>query len=224
MSRPIAIKIRAKILGVLLRDARLASGKTMKECAEAIGVTSKRIASYERGDSSPSLPAIESLAFYLDAPLDHFWGDQSLSRENQFDRTNFEKIMTLRHRIIGAKLRLARQEAGLTMANVAKSVGVSTAMLRQYERSERPIPLPELEHILQHLNNSIDEFRDYTGLVGQWVSQERNIKQFMDLPPDLQEFVSKPVNQPFLKLAQNLSEMSVEQLRAVAEGLLDITL
>ena len=40
----------------------------------------------------------------------------------------------------------------------------------------------------------------------------------------MQQFVSKPVNQPYLELAQRLSEMSVERLRSVAEGLLEITL
>ncbi|MBC8509927.1 MAG: hypothetical protein H8D34_34190, partial [Chloroflexi bacterium] len=83
---------------------------------------------------------------------------------------------------------------------------------------------PELEHMLKQLNISIDEFRDQTGPVGQWVVQERAIEQFSELPPELQDFVSKPINQPYLELAQRLSEMSVDQLRAVAEGLLDITL
>jgi len=38
------------------------------------------------------------------------------------------------------------------------------------------------------------------------------------------DFISKPVNRPYLQLAQRLSEMSVEKLRMVAEGLLEITL
>jgi len=41
---------------------------------------------------------------------------------------------------------------------------------------------------------------------------------------DLQEFILKPVNQPYLELAQKLSQMSVDKMRDVAEGLLDITL
>jgi hypothetical protein len=44
------------------------------------------------------------------------------------------------------------------------------------------------------------------------------------MPSELQSFVVKPINQPYLELAQRLSEMSVEKLRAVAEGLLEITL
>ena len=41
---------------------------------------------------------------------------------------------------------------------------------------------------------------------------------------ELQGFVCKPINRPYLELAVRLSEMSVEKLRGVAEGLLEITL
>jgi len=224
MAVPIAIKIRAKKLGVLLRDARMSAGKTLKQCGDVLGVSSKRIAAYEKGDNSPSLPELETLAFYLDAPLDNFWGDSSVSVEKKFDRANLDKMVMLRRRIIGAKLRLARQEADLTMKALADKVGISIGMLRAYERSERPIPLPELEFLLKELNITIEELRDQAGPVGQWVIQERNIEKFLELPPELQEFVSKPINQPYLELAQRLSGMSVDQLRSVAEGLSDITL
>jgi hypothetical protein len=44
------------------------------------------------------------------------------------------------------------------------------------------------------------------------------------LPVELQDFVSKPINRPYLEIAHRLSEMPADQLRAVAEGLLAITL
>ena len=46
----------------------------------------------------------------------------------------------------------------------------------------------------------------------------------MELPAELQAFVSQPVNRPYLELAIKLSSMSSDKLRSVAEGLLDITL
>ena len=50
------------------------------------------------------------------------------------------------------------------------------------------------------------------------------IINFIELPIELQEFILKPVNQPYLEIAQKLSRMSVDKMRDVAEGLLDITL
>ena len=60
-------------------------------------------------------------------------------------------------------------------------------------------------------------------MVGVWANEQRNIQSYLALSPELQAFISKPVNRPYLELAQRLSEMSVEKLRAVAEGLLEIT-
>ena len=50
------------------------------------------------------------------------------------------------------------------------------------------------------------------------------MEDFTDLPLEMQAFISKPINMPYLELAQRLSEMSVDRLRGVAEGLLEITL
>lgn len=224
MVEAIQMKIRAKKLGVLLRDARKVSGKSLKDCAAAIGVSTRRIGSFERGDISPSLPEIEGLAFFLGAHFDHFLGDGALVSGDQSTDVNIDKKIAIRQRIVGAKLRVSRQEAGLSMADISEEIGVTTHILRLYERGERPIPLPELEIILQMLNLSIEEFRDQSSSVGQWINQKRSIEQFLELPPDLQSFIAKPVNLPYLQLAQRLSEMSVDRLRSVAEGLLDITL
>jgi len=46
----------------------------------------------------------------------------------------------------------------------------------------------------------------------------------MKLSPEMRSFVCSPVNQPYLELARNLSQLSADRLRAVAEALLDITL
>jgi len=60
--------------------------------------------------------------------------------------------------------------------------------------------------------------------VGKWITQQAVVREVLELPPDLQAFVCLPVNRPYIELARRLSEMSVEKLRAVAEGLLEITL
>jgi transcriptional regulator with XRE-family HTH domain len=63
------IIIRTKKLGVLLRDARLASRKTLQECAEAVGVSKGVFKSYEEGRRSPSLPELEVLPQTIHQPL-----------------------------------------------------------------------------------------------------------------------------------------------------------
>jgi hypothetical protein len=65
---------------------------------------------------------------------------------------------------------------------------------------------------------------DQSGPIGLWMSRQKAIQEFLQLPPDLQDFVCKPINRPYLDLAIKLSGMSTDKLRAVAEDLLDITL
>ena len=52
--------------------------------------------------------------------------------------------------------------------------------------------------------------------------------RFLDLsfrlPEELRQFVSMPVNRPYIELAMKLSNMSRDKLRSVAEDILDITL
>jgi hypothetical protein len=73
------------------------------------------------------------------------------------------------------------------------------------------------------LDTSVEQFYDKHGPIGKWRSQQGNYHKFLDLPPDIQQFVCKPVNRPYLELAMRLSELSAEKLRAVAEVLLEIT-
>jgi transcriptional regulator with XRE-family HTH domain len=226
MVNPITRNIRAKKLGALIKDARLATGKSIESCADAIRVSGGRISAFERGEKSPSLPELEMLAFSLDIPLEHFWGQESRSADldGRVATSRLERLIPIRQRIIGILLKKARTEAGLSLKALAEDAGVSTGRLKSYEAGENPIPLPELEGMASLLNLTIEHFRDKEGVVGKWALEQLAIAQFLELPTDLQDFVTKPINRPYLDIAQRLSGMSVDKLRMVAEGLLDITL
>lgn len=219
------IKIRSKKLGILIRDARLASRRSTKECAAAINVSTGIFNAYEEGRRAPSLPELETLVYYLELPINHFWENETLSdAPARIDDLNLPRLTGLRHRMIGALLRKARMDASLSLKSVSEQTGISTGRLKRYELGEVPIPLPELEVVLRALGGRIETFFDQGGPVGQWMAQQKAVQQFLDMPEELQNFVSQPVNRPYLDLARKLSEMSTEKLRSVAEDLLDITL
>jgi transcriptional regulator with XRE-family HTH domain len=218
------ITIRAKKLGILIRDARIASRLSIKECASAINVTNGVFKAYEEGRKAPSLPELEILVYYLELPINHFWSNEALSdAPSRIDELNLPRLTELRHRMIGALLRQERMDASLSMKAVAEQTGISTGRLKRYEMGERPIPLPELEVILKVLGGRIETFFDQGGPIGQWMIQQKAVQQFLDMPVELQNFVCQPVNKPYLDLARKLSEMSTDKLRSVAEDLLDIT-
>ena len=224
-NRPIAVAIRSKKLGVLIQSARSSSEKSIDECAEALNISNEQMAAYESGTASPSLPELEALAFNLKIPLDNFWGREVIEPA-QIEPKVFEKgrLMRLRNRVIGASLRKARLEAGMTSLELSNTVSISEEQLNKYELGAEPIPLPELELLANSVNQTIKDFQDNRGPIGTWIKQQRAMQHFDDLSPELQDFISRPINRPYLEIAQRLSEMSVEKLRVVAEGLLEITL
>lgn len=225
MDKKTQITIRSKKLGVLIRDARTTARRSTKECAEAIGMKVGMFHAYEEGRKSPSLPELETLVYYLDLPIDHFW-----SRETKSDlplpieTLDLPKLVAVRQRKIGALLRQERTNASVSIRNLAHETGITGARIKAYELGERPIPLPELEILVTALGGRIESFFDHNGPIGQWLTNEEAIQNFLELPEELREFASKPVNLPYLELAMKLSSMSKDKLRSVAEDLLDITL
>ncbi|MEW6717929.1 MAG: helix-turn-helix transcriptional regulator [Chloroflexota bacterium] len=219
-------KLHAKKIGVLLRAARLSTSKSIKECAEAVGVSKSTYRSYETGKKAPSYPEIEALAYFLDILPNYFRGHETLTEETngKEERRLDSRFLTIRHRVIGASIHQARKNADLSRAGLSRETGISSSTLKKSEAGERPIPLPELEVIAEALQLPISTFQDEDGPVGRWVNEQLAIQAFFELSPEIQDFIIKPINRPYLELAQRLSEMSVEKLRSVAEGLLDITL
>lgn len=225
MSFQAQIAIRTRKLGVLIRDARLAARRNITETAKAIGIPAPLLRAYEEGRKAPSLPELEVLAYYLDLPIHHFWSSEALSDDApRTEPLDLARLATLRHRIIGALLRQKRMQANLSLKGLAVETSLPVSRLTAYELGERAIPLPELEVILLVLGGRVESFFDQNGTIGQWMNEQEAISAFMKLSPELRAFVCLPVNLPYLELARNLSQLSTEKLRSVAEGLLDITL
>jgi len=219
------VSVRSRKLGVLIRDARLAARKSLKECAEAIGLKSGIFRAYEEGRRAPSLPELEVLAYYLNLPIRSFWSKDVRSDDAPpTEALNLPALISVRQHLIGALLRQEREKASISLREFAEMSGFTTAHLRSYELGERPIPLPELEALLALLGGRVETMFDQTGPIGMWMSRQKAIQEFLQLPLDLQEFVRKPINRPYLDLAIKLSGMSTDKLRALAEDLLDITL
>jgi transcriptional regulator with XRE-family HTH domain len=225
MDKKTQITIRSKKLGVLIRDARTHARRSIKECADAINTKSGTFRAYEEGRKSPSLPELETLAYYLDLHIDHFWSrDIKSNMPLPIEALDLPRLLAVRQRKIGALLRQERTNASISIRNLALGTGISGARIKAYELGERPIPLPELEVLVSTLGGRIETFFDRTGPVGQWLINEEAIQNFLDLPEELRQFVAMPVNRPYLELAMKLSNMSKDKLRSVAEDLLDITL
>ncbi|MCK6582104.1 MAG: helix-turn-helix domain-containing protein [Anaerolineales bacterium] len=219
------ITLREKKLGLLIRDARMAERRSIKECADAIGVKPGLFRAYEEGRRAPSLPELEALVFFLKIPISQFWGNETVSDSPApLAHEDVTRLIALRHRMIGALIRQERTNANMSIRHLSTETGISQSRLKAYELGEKTVSVPELESILLVMGSRIENFFDQSGPVGEWMTSQQAMQKFMELPKELQEFVCQPVNRPYLDLAVKLSNMSRDKLRSVAEGLLDITL
>jgi transcriptional regulator with XRE-family HTH domain len=216
------INLRIRKLGVLIRDARLSQRRSKLECSEAMGITELLYMAFEKGEKAPSLPQIEAFAYYLNIPLEHFWGTHTLSGKKESDKAG-KGLSEVRDRYLGTRLHLARTQANLTLEQLSEKTSIRVEILTSYETGKVPIPLPELEILAHVFDLRIQDIFDQQGLISKWRAQHLSVQKFLELPPRLQDFVSKPVNQPYIELAIRLSDLNVDKLRAVAESLLEIT-
>jgi len=75
-----AMILRQRIIGVLLRQARIEAGRSQEDLAKALGVPASRISSYEFGKTEIPLFELEQLAGYLNVSLSYFM-DQGMTPE-----------------------------------------------------------------------------------------------------------------------------------------------
>lgn len=216
-------KLRSKMLGAILRRARNERGKSLKQTAALMGISADRLSNYERGKASISLPELEIIAYQLEMPLRTFLKPDARFEQRQ-PQLNPSIIIPLRQRMIGAILRNHRQDANLSIRQLAQRANLSPSRLSAFERGARPIPLDELEALAIELGHRLDEYIDQDGPIGDWEERIQAVEMLAKLSPELRQFLSKPFNEPYLRLAKQLSELPVEKLRTVAEGLLEITL
>jgi len=224
MDAPQAIAIRNKIIGVLVRRARLRAGKSQKDCAEFLGCSPFVFRQYEQGDKGLSLPELEALAFLFDVPPESLWDDSyPLPEEPEEGTLPIGQLLLLRRKILAVQFRQCRNAAGLTQRQVAELLDCSPSMVSQYERGRRDIPLAELERLAEVCSRGLEEFLDQTIPLGQGEQERRDLARLEELPADVRDFVLNPTNLLYFRIAMLLSALRADSLRQIAETLLDIT-
>jgi transcriptional regulator with XRE-family HTH domain len=215
--------LRNKILGALIRDARLTAGKTQKDCAALLGISPSAFSDIEYGERPVSLPELEAFATQVRVPVEHFFGDQPLQQEED-EVAPVDELLALRNRVVGVLLRQARQAAGMTQEECGQLIDAPDSRISAYEYGQMAVPLAELEILARALSVRPDTFLDSEhNPFSRLASQSQVSEQLKHLPEDLRAFLVDPVNIDYLRTARRLGSMPADQLRSIAETLLEIT-
>ncbi len=214
-------RLRARMLGVLLQDARLNAERSVRECAELLRVAPEVIQAWEYGDDVPSLPQLELLAYYFGVPLSHFWGNDTLEARYGRHSNIQEAYLALRDRMIGALLNQARQEAGLSIEELAAATHLPEDRLRACEMGEQPLPMHELNVVAGAVRKNISYFLETGGHVGGALARQEEWQRFSNLPEELRAFVANPRNLGYLEIALMFSQMPTEKLRQIGESMVN---
>jgi len=216
--------IRGKMLGVLLRDARLSAARTIEDCARLLRVPPQTIEAWEYGDAVPSLPQLELLAYYLDVPVSHFWGAETLKQSRGDTVEKQPEYILLRNRMIGALLRQAREEAEVSLEDISESAGIPLEKLNAYESGDEPVPMHQLSVLASAVKRNVDYFLETDSQIGELLEMREAWKHFASLPEDVREFAANPTNIGFIHIALMLSQMPTDRLRQVGASIVDITM
>jgi len=218
-----SFRLRGKMLGVLLRDARLSAQRDITDVAQYLNVDDNTIEAWEWGDDVPTLPQLELLAYFFDVPVSHFWGVKTFEVERNGRTSAQGEFITLRNRMIGTLIRQIREERGLTLYALADKTHIDAGVLNQYELGEWSIPLHELSVVSSALEKSLSFFLETSSQIGDLLATRESWKHFNELPDDLRAFAANPQNIGFIEIALAFSLLSSEKLKRIAVSMLDIT-
>jgi transcriptional regulator with XRE-family HTH domain len=215
--------VRARILGVLIRDARQTRQRTTADLATSLGIREQTLLEWEYGTASPSLPQLELLAYDLGLPISHFWGTDTLARNGESRALPRAEYLLLRDRVLGAQLRQARQDAGLSVEDLSARIKLPAETIDAYELGREPAPLTVLTSIASAANVSVSFFLEPGNRIGQWLDLQEGFKRFSEMPDDVRAFISNPSNRSFVELAMWFSALGVSELRGLAESILNLS-
>jgi transcriptional regulator with XRE-family HTH domain len=223
MYQPEAAALRKKMVGVLLKHARLRARLAVKDVAQATGFATRAITDYECGRADLSLPHLEVLAQLYDVPVGYFWAADPLV-EDERHPLPAEAAIALRRRIIGVLVCQARSQAGYSQNDLAQWLDCPPARISDYEAGRADIPLLELESLAERVGVPMSYFVDQGIQPGNRLATTvEEVRRLAELPEDVRAFVFGPGSRPYVQLAMQLSTLPGQTLRQLGEHLLEIT-
>lgn len=212
-----AHSLRGRILGVLIRRGRLSAKRSVEDCASFLQVDAQLIDAWELGASVPGLPQLESLTRYLLAAA----GGVSIEAAEVND-SGIAEYLLLRQRMIGAKLKLARQMQESEVEDLGRRSGLDIDLIERYEFGEVMIPMNHLYVLAQAVRQDLSYFLHSASVRRDQILPESAGVEPAPANTDLVRFAADDKNQAFIRLAMAFRQIDREDLQSLAEALYNI--
>ncbi len=209
--------LRGRIVGVLIRRGRLSAQRSLEDCAAFLRVDVERIEAWELGDSAPGLPQLEALTQFLLAAADGASIDAA-----QIDSADNAEYCLIRQRMIGAKLKLARQVDGVAVEDLGRQSGLDGDLIARYEMGEIMIPVNHLCALARAVNRDLEYFAHLHSVEQVQLPSQSAAAQHAAANSDLVRFATDDRNQAFIRLAMAFRQIDRQALHRIAEALYTI--
>lgn len=156
MSEPEKQVIRQKIVGTLVKHVREMAGRSQRELAASLHVSTYRFRQYEYGERDLLLPQLETVSELCGVPLGYFFNDQASLADHDINILHTDKPR-LERKIVGTLIRQARLRADKTQKACAEKLGISPRRLAQYEYGEAEISPAELKTLARFLGVEVSD-------------------------------------------------------------------
>ena len=213
-----------KKLGIVIKNSRELRKRTVEECAQMMGIEPHTLEAYEAGTTSPPLPELEILAYYLELPIKYFFNSILMEDQPVFEHPKeLTQFLSVRGKVISTRLKAFREQKNIPIKKMIANTTLSEEQYSRFEEGLDQIPLTNLQAFMYPLGCSLSEFLSDGGKIGAKYIGEKAQQTLEEIPVEVQKFLTNPSNEPYLRLAMHLSKLSAERLRNIAEGLLEIT-
>ncbi len=195
------LELRNRILGAMIMQTRSRKNLSRDDLATMTGLTLEDVTAYELGLLPLPVTDLEEITRILQIDVND-WIDSYAIPTRDMIRAGKP-----------AEPEIAQQEPTPQPATATLIVEVpATVQTTQENLVQTPVQAPVPAAVIsQPVSGEAIEISELESLLND------------KIPKELAEFIANPVNKQYLLLASNLSHMPADQLRRIAESLLEIT-
>lgn len=149
--------------GEKLKELREERNLSQKELGDKMGgITQQTIAQYEKKETVPKFETVSKIANALEINPNIFYSDfsQSVADDSEEIGERIKELRKSKNVSIGGKIKAMRLQKGVSQAALAKCLGVSAAMIYQYEVGKKKPKVETLSKIAGALGVDLKVFYD----------------------------------------------------------------